>query len=297
MENQRKTWIISEFSKELMKRFSLIANNEETVHYNTVSNWFNSLEEQGIHYVNKVDDIRQFDELDMKVALSIMKMRKEKIQMTVIYNVLPKQFDLRIQEPIKRKKDAINFEEIDIKEMLSDQLNNFSIKINEKNETIVRYLEISNQRSTLVSKKQDLAIEKSSLENKVAQIDGKVENLELRTEFINLKAVNTKLETVAQTKNKGFFARLFSAPESGESEVAKELPAEEQEKVQQIKSQLAQLKSEKEQALVEIDGLKTEIEKLDRDIEKDYSKLLTEVKEGLLIESNDDEFDREETVK
>ncbi|AUD12336.1 hypothetical protein CW734_00200 (plasmid) [Planococcus sp. MB-3u-03] len=88
MEKYTKKWLLSEFTKELRTRLSLITGNEEKVHYNTVTNWFNSLESQNIHYVPKIEDIRQFDELDLQIALFIMEMRKENWQLDAIFKII-----------------------------------------------------------------------------------------------------------------------------------------------------------------------------------------------------------------
>lgn len=69
-------------------------------HSNTVDNWFKSLEEKRIHYVNRVAGAKVYDALDLQVAIFIRNKRDPSITQPVwaldgIFAVLPDEFELR----------------------------------------------------------------------------------------------------------------------------------------------------------------------------------------------------------
>lgn len=64
-------------------------------HVNTVDNWFKSLEEKRLHYVNRVAGAKVYDGLDLQIALFIRDKRNEKWAMDGIFDILPQQFELR----------------------------------------------------------------------------------------------------------------------------------------------------------------------------------------------------------
>lgn len=288
-----KRWHLTEFSKELSNRFSQRTGNKESVHYNTVTNWFNGLEDLGLHYVNKVEDTRQFDEKDMNIALKIMEMRKNKLQLNVIYKVLPKE-DMRLQDPKVMKSDSPGYDAEELKEILVEQMDKFSIQANHKNQKILQYFEISNQIQSLVSQRQNLIISQNSLESKVDHIDSKLENIELRKDFIELKAVKVVADSAAKTKDKGFFAKLFGG--QGQINEDKVLSPEDKEKINQLENQYSELEEERKSTLEEIEKKTSEIEEISRDIENNYSKPLAEVQESLLIEYQENMNKEGETI-
>ncbi|MEH7483492.1 hypothetical protein V7157_20995 [Neobacillus drentensis] len=76
---------IGEFSKKIGK------------HSNTVANWFNQLEEQKIHYVNRSSSIGEkvFDEIDLEIAFHIKDLREKKVSMNEILKEIENHCKLR----------------------------------------------------------------------------------------------------------------------------------------------------------------------------------------------------------
>ncbi|PER84302.1 MerR family transcriptional regulator [Bacillus cereus] len=80
-----KAWRITEFSK-LVGR-----------HHNTVYNWFNILEEKGLHGTLRTNNTNEklYNTLDLDIALFIKLKRDEKWSLDAIIELLPHQFELR----------------------------------------------------------------------------------------------------------------------------------------------------------------------------------------------------------
>ncbi|PFY94812.1 MerR family transcriptional regulator [Bacillus pseudomycoides] len=80
-----KAWRITEFSK-LVGR-----------HHNTVYNWFNILEEKGLHETLRTHNTNEklYNTLDLEIALFIKQKRDEKWSLDAIIELLPHHFDLR----------------------------------------------------------------------------------------------------------------------------------------------------------------------------------------------------------
>ncbi|PEF60736.1 terminase gpP N-terminus-related DNA-binding protein [Bacillus cereus] len=80
-----KAWRITEFSK-LVGR-----------HHNTVYNWFNTLEEKGLHGTLRTNNTNEklYNSLDLDIALFIKQKRDEKWSLDAIIELLPHQFELR----------------------------------------------------------------------------------------------------------------------------------------------------------------------------------------------------------
>ena len=95
MDENRPYWQITEFSYEVSRQFEQITGVEETIHFNTVDKWFKDLERKGIHYVQRAADKKVYDEIDLNIAIYIMKMRKEKWHLEAIMGILSKYVELR----------------------------------------------------------------------------------------------------------------------------------------------------------------------------------------------------------
>ncbi|MCC2357685.1 hypothetical protein [Bacillus paranthracis] len=82
---QNDVWQINEFSKKV------------DVHFNTVDRWFVRLENEGLHYVNRVQPTNKkvYDKLDLEIALYIKEYRDQKWGIDAIFSTLPKEFNLR----------------------------------------------------------------------------------------------------------------------------------------------------------------------------------------------------------
>lgn len=88
-------WQITEFSFEVKEVYNKQYQENETIHFNTIDKWFKELEQKGLHYIQRAADKKVYDELDLEIAVFIMKMRKDKWQLDPIMNVLPQRFELR----------------------------------------------------------------------------------------------------------------------------------------------------------------------------------------------------------
>jgi hypothetical protein len=64
-------------------------------HQNTVDGWFKKLEEQYIHYVNRANNEKVYDTLDLEIALYIKERRDKKWTLDAIFDSLEDHFDLR----------------------------------------------------------------------------------------------------------------------------------------------------------------------------------------------------------
>lgn len=296
MENNNKSWHLFEFTRELAGRFSQKTGQTENVHYNTISNWFNALEDQGIHFVKKVEDTRVFDNHDMQIALAIMEMRKNKLPLNVIFTVLPEKIGVRIQEAQVKKRESVNVDEKELKELLIEKIEIFYREANKKNENIMKYFEINNEMNSLTSKKQSLIIEKTNLENKIDIIGNKIETLEIRKDFYEFKKLKNEVDEVSKTKNKNFLARLFSGQSQPATTENSESSPGDTEKIKELDKLTTDLLKEKAHILEEIKVKTSEIENISEDIKNNYSKRLEEAKELLLIEYQEEENIEGETV-
>lgn len=297
MEKFTKKWLLSEFSKELRTRLSLITGNEEKVHYNTVTNWFNSLESQNIHYVPKIEDIRQFDELDLQIALFIMEMRKENWQLDAIFKIIPSKFDVRSQEPrVMIEEETKPYREGDLLEYLYQNLNQMGERNKTQNVGILNYLELNNKRSTKLTELQNLQLGKKDLQIDLTRLENKLENIDLRKEYLEILSLKQKSENVGRTKNKGFFAKLFSGPDSDqEEEIKPDVTTEQSDKLSKLDEQQNHLETEMARIKREIEDKEKQISVLSKDIESHYSQPLIKAKEKLLIEAQEELFEKGES--
>ncbi|TMW72210.1 MerR family transcriptional regulator [Alteribacter natronophilus] len=74
---------ISDFAKEVGK------------HASTVDSWFRKLEERGLHYVNRADEERIYDELDLDIARFVKEKREDNWSIDAIFKKLEEEFELR----------------------------------------------------------------------------------------------------------------------------------------------------------------------------------------------------------
>ena len=296
MEKFTKKWLLSEFSKELRTRFGLITGNEEKVHYNTVTNWFNSLESQNIHYVPKIEDIRQFDELDLQIALFIMEMRKKNWQLDAIFKIIPSKFDVRSQEPRVMSEEETNpYREGDLLEYLYQNLNQMGERTKSQNVGILNYLELNNKRSTKLTELQNLQLEKKDLQIDLTRLENKLEITDLRKEYLEVLSLKQKSENVGRTKNKGFFAKLFSGPDSDQEEIKPDVTTEQSDKLTKLDEQQNHLETEMAHIKKAIEDKEKQINVLSKDVESHYSQPLIKAKEKLMIEVQEELFEKGES--
>lgn len=87
MSQTEQFWKITDFSKNIGK------------HQNTVDGWFKQLEEKGLHCVNRINNEKVYDELDLQIALHIKDKREQKWALEAIFDELSNHFDLRPLPP------------------------------------------------------------------------------------------------------------------------------------------------------------------------------------------------------
>jgi hypothetical protein len=106
-------WKIIDFAKQVGK------------HYNTVDSWFKKLEEQRIHYINRLVNTQEkaYDELDLMIALFIKEKREEKWSLDAIFQILHQHFHLRpfpLEEERSNDSQVINIESL--KEQIANEM-------------------------------------------------------------------------------------------------------------------------------------------------------------------------------
>lgn len=110
-------WQITEFSFEVKEMFNKRYKDNETIHFNTIDKWFKEMEQKGLHYIQRAVDKKVYDELDLEIAVFIMKMRKDKWQLEPIMNLLSQRFDLR---PFPETEMAMEESHIDDGRLLAE---------------------------------------------------------------------------------------------------------------------------------------------------------------------------------
>jgi len=101
MELKEAIWHISDFTEEIQRRYEEETTVNESVHYNTVDKWFRELENKGIHYIQRVADKKVYDDVDVDIAIFIMKKRSLKWSLDAISNVLSAHLEVRLFPDLK----------------------------------------------------------------------------------------------------------------------------------------------------------------------------------------------------
>jgi hypothetical protein len=111
MVEERNHWKISEFAKILGK------------HNNTVIGWFRALEEERrLHYINRVNNEKIYDTLDLDIAKFIVEHRDQSWSLDAIYDSLPSHFSLR-PFPVDFEPDSKSVQVVDIEKMRATIMN------------------------------------------------------------------------------------------------------------------------------------------------------------------------------
>lgn len=195
-------WKLAEFTNVINELFEKKYNIELNVTLNTLNNHFRKLEDQGIHYLNRMNNVKICDMLDLKIAEFICAKRSKKLQNVVwqlpqIYDEVGRVFECRKEEDVdmignyNENSDIVKlFAELEEKILKAVQENllennkqlSIELKGNEKalNESVVHFFELQRQY-----KKE--AIELWEQKPKTDRFTGlffKTENLKARDEFI-----------------------------------------------------------------------------------------------------------------
>lgn len=236
MSNENNFWHINDFTKLLNQRYSLISNKESTIHFNTINNWFNALEEKNIHHVPKIDDMRIYDELDLNVALFILDKRKNKWNLEAIYNILAENVELRPNQNTESKTihSTNSAQDPKISELIQNRLI-----------SIEKYIDAS---STIHSKKTKLELEINTIETGISNIESEIRNIERNIRYVNLLELKSQNKEVAKTKNRGFFGKLFGNAGNGNQDNSSNsnLETAASEEAKQLKRDLEDLERESE---------------------------------------------------
>lgn len=72
-------WKLGAFTEEVNKAFNSSTGIDAGYKTNTINNYFNDLEEQGIHVVQKINERRVFDADDLKIAVFILTKRSKEL--------------------------------------------------------------------------------------------------------------------------------------------------------------------------------------------------------------------------
>lgn len=277
MNTENKHWHVNEFTRELSKRFSEKTGQSESIHYNTVTNWFNALEQKGLHTVSKIEDTRVFDELDMEIALFIIQNRKDKWQLEAIFNVLPKQIELRQTVPDQEKNAPI-------KEAINEQ--RLIEMVNVKLTAIGKNIDAS---TVVLNKQNQLTLEINQLENTIMSVESDLRNIERNKRYIKLMDLKEEVATVAATKNKGFFGRLFksSADPVREPLIVKESVPAITEELEALNKEYEELEIKKKEIKEELNEKKNEFESLNKNIRNKHTVTLEEAKALLQLDHTD----------
>lgn len=277
MNTENKHWHVNEFTRELSKRFSEKTGQSESIHYNTVTNWFNALEQKGLHTVSKIEDTRVFDELDMEIALFIIQNRKDKWQLEAIFNVLPKQIELRQTVPDQDKNTPIK-EDINEQRLIE--------MVNVKLTAIGKNIDAS---TVVLNKQNQLTLEINQLENTIMSVESDLRNIERNKRYIKLMDLKEEVATVAATKNKGFFGRLFksSADPVREPLIVKESVPAITEELEALNKEYEELEIKKKEIKEELNEKKNEFESLNKNIRNKHTVTLEEAKALLQLDHTD----------
>ena len=97
MELKEAVWQIRDFTEKIQNRYEEETTVKESVHYNTVDKWFKELESKGIHYIQRTAETNKkvYDELDIAIAIFIIKKRTQKWSLDAIFNVLSDHIEVR----------------------------------------------------------------------------------------------------------------------------------------------------------------------------------------------------------
>lgn len=73
-------WKLSKFVDEVNRVFFQLYNVPLNVTINTINNYFRHLEERGIHEVERLNDVKVYNEIDLKIAIFIAAKRSKDLQ-------------------------------------------------------------------------------------------------------------------------------------------------------------------------------------------------------------------------
>lgn len=92
-------WKISDFTEAIKN-----AVGDQKLNRKTVSTWFNKLEREKIHYINRTEDTNEkvYDEMDLQIGVFIKQKRNENWSLNAIFNEIRDDFETR-PSPIEQE--------------------------------------------------------------------------------------------------------------------------------------------------------------------------------------------------
>lgn len=111
MSQTERFWKITDFSKQIKK------------HQNTVDGWFKQLEEKGLHYVNRINNEKVYDELDLQIALHIKDKREQKWALEAIFDELNNNLELRPLPPEMETTNSLQIPDMEaLKKLFNEEV-------------------------------------------------------------------------------------------------------------------------------------------------------------------------------
>ncbi|MGC7930629.1 hypothetical protein ACP3VS_18620 [Lysinibacillus sp. VIII_CA] len=123
-------WKLSKFVDEVNRVFFQLYNVPLNVTINTINNYFRHLEERGIHEVERLNDVKVYNEIDLKIAIFIAAKRSKDLQEDIwglpqIYEAIADSHDLETRKPLTSSSQKQD-------ELFKRQLSEFKKEINEQ---------------------------------------------------------------------------------------------------------------------------------------------------------------------
>lgn len=127
-------WKLAEFTNVVNDLFEKKYNIELNVTLNTLNNHFRKLEDQGIHFLNRINNVKICDQLDLEIAEFICVKRAKKLQKGIVWQ-LP-----QIYDEVGRKFECRKEEDVDILGNMNDSSDTVKL-FNELEEKLIEIVE------------------------------------------------------------------------------------------------------------------------------------------------------------
>ncbi len=101
-----QTWKITEFTEVMNETFKQKYNEDLNITVNTLNNYFRDLENDDIHYLNRINGVKIYDPMDLNIAEFIAIKRSKKLNKGISWQ-LPQIFDaIKRDLPCRPKPEA-----------------------------------------------------------------------------------------------------------------------------------------------------------------------------------------------
>ncbi|WDV09187.1 hypothetical protein [Lysinibacillus irui] len=134
-----QTWKITEFTEVVNETFKQKHNIELNITVNTLNNYFRELENDDIHYLNRLSGVKIYDQMDLNIAEYIAIRRSKKLNNGITWQ-LPQIFDaIKRDLPCRPKPEATESSERETSEDITKQLEEFKESFKETLIEIVKH--------------------------------------------------------------------------------------------------------------------------------------------------------------